>query len=87
MPSMLIALFNRSDGSGTLASRSASSRVRGISSSCGTTSLTMPMRSASWASKWSPVSPQRLAAFQPHSAPSRNVVFETWRTSGCANTA
>ena len=47
----------------------------------------MPMRKASCASKWSPVSAQRLAAFQPHSAVNRKLVLEMCRTSGCANTA
>ena len=87
MPSMVIALLRRSDGSGTWVSRRASARVVSISWSCGTTSLTMPMRSASWASKWSPVSAQRLAAFQPHSAANRKLELEMWRTSGWANTA
>ena len=87
MPIMVMALLSRTDGSGTSAMRLASARTRSISSSCGTTSFTMPMRSASCASKWSPVSPQRLAAFQPHSAANRKVVFEMCRTSGCANTA
>ena len=87
MPSMVMALLSRTDGSGTSAMRLASARAASMSWSCGTTSLTMPMRSASWASKWSPVSAQRLAAFQPHSAPNRKLEFEMWRTSGCANTA
>ena len=86
-PCSVIARFSRTEASGTIEMRWASASALGISSSCGTTSFTRPMRSASCASMWSPVSVQRLATFQPQSAAKRKVLLEIMRTSGCANTA
>jgi len=48
---MAMALLRRTEGSGTSAILRASAHAASINRSCATTSFTMPMRKASWASK------------------------------------